>query len=57
MNEKLIKETAQDIKNDYIRGVFLGSSKPEMWTPQTIWNIAQYIVELEEKVIGVSDKR
>jgi hypothetical protein len=50
MNEKLIKETAQDIKNDYIRGVFLGSSKPEMWTPQTIWNIAQYIVELEEKV-------
>jgi hypothetical protein len=48
MNDKLIKEVAKDIKNDYVRGAFLSSSKPQMWTPQTIWNIARYIVELEK---------
>jgi len=53
LNDKLIKEVAKDIKNDYIRGAFLNSSKPELWTPQTIWNIAKYIVELEK--MGVSD--
>ncbi len=49
MNEKLIKEVAIKIKNNYIRSAFMGSSKPEIWTPQTVWNIAKYIVELEKE--------
>jgi hypothetical protein len=50
VNDKLIKETAKNIKNDYVRGAFMNSSEPQMWTPQTVWSIAKYVVELEEKV-------
>lgn len=50
MNEKLIREEAKKIENEFVRNILLSANRPEMWTPQAVWNLAKSIVELEEKV-------
>ncbi|MDY7026696.1 MAG: hypothetical protein SVR04_00205 [Spirochaetota bacterium] len=56
MNAALIKEEAGKIRNEYVRSVLVGAVKRENpiahLTEQTVWNLAKYIVELEEKAGG-----
>lgn len=53
MNVALIKEEAGKIRNEYVRSVLIGAVQRDSplahLTEQTVWNIAKYIVELEEK--------
>lgn len=54
MNQKLIKEAVSKINNEYVKSLLMAALKVDgmLATPQAIWNLANYIVELEEKVNG-----
>jgi len=59
VNKRLIREEAEKIENGSIRSMLLGSIRKGHWfgetfIPQAIWNLAKYIVELEERVKELS---
>ena len=55
MNDRLIKDTVDKIQNESVRSAFTHMIKKggyihENFTPQSIWNIAKYIVYIESKL-------
>lgn len=57
MNERLVREEARQIENEYVRNTLLNSERPELWTSQTRWNIAKAFRELEERARRCDDER